>query len=160
METRNATGAGMSNADVLKMAAACLGPDVIVGYIRQSPSRSFDLLIDSLIALKKAHIPDGVVAAMQQVSTPSPAAIGSPATPRIPDPQIPTPPEANAFYSVSPSGKLKMLGVGKPDIGSGRSTITEGNQAYYQLFGALIQLFSQFILAIFHQLADSCCPSQ
>jgi hypothetical protein len=38
-----ATGAGMSNADVLKMASAGLGADVIVGAIRQASSHNFDL---------------------------------------------------------------------------------------------------------------------
>jgi hypothetical protein len=131
-----ATGAGMGNADVLKMATAGLAADVIVGAIRQAPSHNFDLSIDGLIALKRANVPDAVVAAMQQSSPPASASVGSPAAARIPDSKIPAPPEAKAFYSVGASGKLTMLEVGKPDIVSGRDTLTEGSQVYYKLFGA------------------------
>jgi hypothetical protein len=132
-----AAGGGMSNADILKMASAGLGPDVIVGAIRQATAHNFDLSIDSLIALKTAKVPDAVVAAMQQASTPTSAAAGgAPATPRIPDSKIPIPPEAKAFYTVSPTGKLTMLEVGKPDAVAGRTTLIDGGQVYYQLFGA------------------------
>jgi len=131
-----AAGAGMSNADVLKMVAAGLGPEVIIGSIRQASSHNFDLSIDSLIVLKRANVPDAVVAAMQQANAPASAQAGPTAAPRIPDSKIPTPAEAQAFYSVSPSGKLTMLEVGKPDIVGGRSTLIDGNQVYYKLFGA------------------------
>ena len=130
------SGSGMGNADVLKMASAGLGPDVIIGSIRQASSHNFDLSIDSLIALKKANVPDAVVAAMQQASTSPSASTGSPVPSHIADSKIATPSEAKAFYTVSSSGKLTMLEVGKPDVVSGRTTLVDGDQIYYQLFGA------------------------
>jgi len=131
-----AGGNAMSNADVLKMVAAGLSPDLVVNAIHQAPTHNFDLSIDSLIALKQAKVPDAVVAAMQQASTPAPGPGGPAIAPHIPDSKIPTPTEAKAFYLVSPTGKLTMLEVGKPDADAARKTLIDGEQIYLSLFGA------------------------
>jgi len=131
-----AGGPVMGNADVLKMVAAGLSPELIANAIHQAPAHNFDLSIDSLIALKQAKVPDPVVAAMQQASTPAPTPAGPPTPVRIPDSKIPMPTEAKAFYSVSPAGKLTMLEVGKPDADAARKTLIDGEQIYLSLFGA------------------------
>ena len=56
----------MANATVVKMVGAGLGPDVVIGAIRGAKTATFDVSADALIALKKAHVPDTVIAAMQE----------------------------------------------------------------------------------------------
>jgi hypothetical protein len=129
-------GSTMTNADVIKMAAAGLGSDVIAGYIRQAPAHNFDLSIDSLIALKKAGVPDAAVAAMQMSNSATTATSTSSGPARVPDSKIPVPPDASAFYAVDTRGRLVRLEAGKADLVDGRNTITEGGQVYYKLFGA------------------------
>jgi hypothetical protein len=127
-------GKVMTNADVVKMAAAGLSGDIIANTIRQAPSHSFDLSIDGLIALKKASVPDVAVAAMQQASSAVTAA--PPGTTRVPDSKISVPPDTSVFYAVDARGRLVRLEAGKADKVDARDTLTEGAQVYYKLFGA------------------------
>lgn len=82
-QDRTAPGADsrMTNADILKLVAAGLSESVIITSIRQAPIKDFDLTVTGLIALKKAHVSEGVIAAMQEKATPiaSAPAPGSPA---------------------------------------------------------------------------------
>jgi hypothetical protein len=127
-------GKVMTNADVVKMAAAGLSGDIIANTIRQAPGHSFDLSIDGLIALKKAGVPDIAVAAMQQSSS---AATTTPSSvPHVPDSKIPVPPDTSVFYAVDAGGRLVRLEAGKADKVDARDTLTEGAQVYYKLFGA------------------------
>jgi hypothetical protein len=130
------SGPAMTNAEVLKLASAGLSADVIVNAIQQASSRSFDLSIDGLIALKKAGVPDAAVAAMQQTKSAATNS-GAPSGPaHIPDSKIPVPPELSAFYAVDARGRLARLEAGKADLVDARNTLTEGGQVYYKLFGA------------------------
>jgi hypothetical protein len=54
----------LTNADVVAMSKADLGDDIITGKILQAPAEKLDVSTDSLIALKKAGISKGVMAAM------------------------------------------------------------------------------------------------
>lgn len=53
----------LDNAAVVRMVGAGLGADVVTLKIERSQAR-FDTSADALIALKAAHVPDGVIRAM------------------------------------------------------------------------------------------------
>ena len=53
----------LTNAQVVELSHAGLGPDAIVAKIRASASR-FDISTDALVALKRAGVADPVIAAM------------------------------------------------------------------------------------------------
>jgi len=129
-------GSAMSNADVIKLASAGLSGDIIANAIRQAASQNFDLSLDGLIALKKAGVPDAAVSAMQQFKSTTTTS-GTPSGPaHVPDSKIPVPPDVSAFYAVDGRGKLVRLEASKADLVDARSTVTEGGQVYYKLFGA------------------------
>jgi hypothetical protein len=58
----------VTNADVLKLAAAGLPDSVILAKINSSPC-SFDLSTDALVALKQAGVPDPIIEVMMTVGT-------------------------------------------------------------------------------------------
>jgi hypothetical protein len=58
--------AGMTNDDVIKMAAAGLSEQIITNAIREEQVTTFDVSTAALISLKTAHVPDGAIAAMQE----------------------------------------------------------------------------------------------
>jgi hypothetical protein len=66
-----AQAAAMTNADVVNMVRAGLSEDVIRRAIRQAAARSFDLGPTGLIDLKKAGVPDSVIAVMQGAGSPA-----------------------------------------------------------------------------------------
>jgi hypothetical protein len=127
--------AAMTNADVIKLVAAGLSSDVIVGTIRQSASKSFDMSIDGLIALKKATVPDAVISAMQQSAAPALTTSQS-ASQSIPDSRIPEPGDIGVFYYVNAAGSLVRLEPTKVQITHEHQDMFEGNQVEYKLYGA------------------------
>jgi len=134
----------MTNADVVKLVSAGLSAEIVSSSIRQASAHNFDLSVDSLIVLKKGNVPDAVISTMQQFSGTGANAGG--ATPTgsstqvavgpIPDSSIPQPKDNGVFYFVNPDGRLTRLEIGKPDLVGGRTTLVEGNQLFYKLFGA------------------------
>jgi hypothetical protein len=63
------TASKMTNDDVVQLVAAGLSEPVIITSIRQAPTKDFDLSPTGLIALKKANVPDAVIAVMQEKPT-------------------------------------------------------------------------------------------
>ncbi|HUW39951.1 MAG TPA: YXWGXW repeat-containing protein [Rectinemataceae bacterium] len=57
------TAPGAATADVLRMAAAGVGPDVLLAYVRGSKA-PFDLSADDIIALTRAKVEPQVIQAM------------------------------------------------------------------------------------------------
>jgi hypothetical protein len=66
---RAAAPAGLSVEDVIKLAKAGLGEDIILQQIKKK-NRPFDLTTDQLIALKTANVSDRIVAFMLDPSQP------------------------------------------------------------------------------------------
>lgn len=60
----------MTNDEVIQLVTASLSEQVIITSIRQATTRDFDLTTAGLIALKKASVPDAVIAVMQEKGTP------------------------------------------------------------------------------------------
>lgn len=60
----------LTNADVLKLVQAKLSAPVIVQTIKTAPTASFSLAPDDLIALKAKGVPDAVISAMLDRTTP------------------------------------------------------------------------------------------
>jgi hypothetical protein len=58
----------LTNQDVLKMAAAGLGDELIVGKIQEAPQVAFQLSVDDLVALHTAGLSERVVHAMLERS--------------------------------------------------------------------------------------------
>ena len=54
----------LRNQDVLKMVSAGLSDEIIIAKVREAPEVDFQLSIDDLVALRKAHVSDRVVGAM------------------------------------------------------------------------------------------------
>jgi hypothetical protein len=54
----------LTNADVIELANAKLGDDIVVAKIQQAPKEELDVSTDSLLALKKAGVGNAVVDAM------------------------------------------------------------------------------------------------
>lgn len=75
-----AQNGAVTNDDITKMVAAGLSEEVIVGFVRQAPARSFDTSPAALIALKDKGVPQGVITAMLQ---PFPSASPSGAAPAV-----------------------------------------------------------------------------
>jgi hypothetical protein len=77
----------LMNQDILDMASLGLGDDVILEKIRTAPETDFATDLDSLKALKAAHVSDPVIRAMinpKAAAAPT-AAAPTPANPDIPD---------------------------------------------------------------------------
>lgn len=69
----------MTNADIIKMVAAGLSDQVIVGAVQGTEKRAFDLTPNGLVALKRASVSDAVIIAMQTAGAPAPVSIPQPA---------------------------------------------------------------------------------
>jgi hypothetical protein len=59
----------MTNEEVIQLVAAGLSEQVIITSIRQAPTKDFDVTPNGLILLKKAKVPDAVIAVMQEKGT-------------------------------------------------------------------------------------------
>lgn len=59
-----AAGAGMTNADVLKLVRAGLSDAIVIQTIRQAPVTQFDTSTDALVQLKSSGLSDAVIAAI------------------------------------------------------------------------------------------------
>src|SRR6266850_4071437 len=84
--------AGMTNKDVLDLVTVGLGDDVVIEKIRTAPQTGFDTDLESLKALKAAHVSDAVIRVMINPKaaaapvTPAPAvAAAPPANPDVPE---------------------------------------------------------------------------
>lgn len=55
---------GMTNAEVVQLVKAGFGEDLIVGRIRQSPIKSFDVSTAALVNLKTAGVSERIIATM------------------------------------------------------------------------------------------------
>lgn len=80
----------LTNQDVIDLVGLGLGDDVVIDKIRTAPDTAFDTGLDSLKALKTAHVSDAVIRVMiNPKSAAAPAAPGSataaPANPDLPD---------------------------------------------------------------------------
>jgi hypothetical protein len=80
----------VSNADLVKMVAAGLSDDLIIGAIRNASSTAFDLSVTGLIKLKAGSVSDRVIHVLFEPS-PKPAAVqpASPSGPTVPAAQTP-----------------------------------------------------------------------
>lgn len=115
------TAAGMTNQDVTKMVAAGLSESLVITAIRQAKTRSFDTSADGLVALKKAGVPDAIIAVMlnpDAVPVPAPAALPAPPSP-------------------SPS-----LGLSLPPLTAAKDNVMQPHESgiYAMLRGKLVQL--------------------
>jgi len=74
----------LTNADVVALAEAGLGDDLICAKIRESKAVNFDLSTSGLVALKKKHVSDKVIQQMmdwgKQADAPPPKTDSAPAT--------------------------------------------------------------------------------
>src|SRR5258708_150033 len=78
----------LTNQDVLDMASLGLGDNVILEKIRTAPETDFVTDMESLKALKAAHVSDQVIRLMinpKAVETPRTATEAAPANPDMPD---------------------------------------------------------------------------
>lgn len=65
-QTQSARGQSITNADVIKMVQSGVSEEIILSALRGAKDPQFDVSPSGLIGLKKAGVPDRVVAAMQQ----------------------------------------------------------------------------------------------
>jgi len=91
-----ATSASRGVADVLRMAAAGVGDDVLLAYV-QGAATTFPLTVDQIIELKNAKVGSSVIQAMishvpagsaQTSPAPAPAPVAAPTPLANPDPNI------------------------------------------------------------------------
>lgn len=61
----------LRNQDVVKMAAAGLGDEIIVAKVQEASQVDFQLSVDDLVALRKAGLSERVVHAMLERSKPA-----------------------------------------------------------------------------------------
>jgi hypothetical protein len=118
---------GLTNKDVLDLVALGLGDDVVIEKIRTAPETAFDTDLESLKALKAAHVSDAVIRVMinpKAVAAPAPVApptaAGPPANPDLPD-------DVGVYIKVR--GKLAEVSpevVGYKSGGVMKSIVTEG----------------------------------
>src|SRR2546430_4083187 len=80
---------GMTNKDVIDLAALGLGDDVVIEKIRTAPQTAFVTDLESLKALKAAHVSDAVIRVMinpkAAAASPAPTPAVAPAPPGNPD---------------------------------------------------------------------------
>jgi hypothetical protein len=94
----------LTNSDVLKMAEAGLGDEIISGKIRTSPC-NFDTSIDAILRLKAVGVSDEVIKAMVAKS-PSKEATPKPPPPA---PDDPLSPHESGIYWLANQGTRKRL---------------------------------------------------
>ena len=78
----------LTNKDVLAMVALGLGDDVVIEKIRTAPETAFDTNMESLSALKAAHVSDAVILVMinpKASAATAPGATAAPVDPNVPD---------------------------------------------------------------------------
>jgi hypothetical protein len=119
----------LTNASVVTMAQVGLGPDAIIAKIKTSPN-AFDLSTDQLIALKKAGVPDAVIAAMLNASVGGAVSASAAVDSTSPDPKAP---HAGGIY-------LLEAGPGAPhmeriDATHSNQTKSSGVLAYAFTYG-------------------------
>jgi hypothetical protein len=118
----------LTNQDILDMASLGLGDDVISEKIRSAPETDFTTDLESLKALKAAHVSDPVIrlminpkaAAAQPPATAAPANVAAPANPDVPE---------DVGIYVKLSGKLSEVSpevVGYKTGGVLKSLATQG----------------------------------
>jgi hypothetical protein len=73
----SSTSSRLTNAEVIQLVSGGLSATVIAASIRQTASVAFDLTPAGLIALKKAGVPDAVIAAMQERNGVAAAAVAA-----------------------------------------------------------------------------------
>lgn len=110
-----ATAAPMSNDDVVKLAKAGFGAELIEAKIKQAGAVDFKLEIDDLTKLKAAGVPQPVIAAMLQRSTAgssgeNPGTAPAPSGPR----QVGVGPNGMPVYS--DIGRVKLVSAGHADL--------------------------------------------
>jgi hypothetical protein len=115
----------LSNQDILDMVSLGLGDDVILEKIRTAPETDFATDLDSLKALKAAHVSDPVIRGMI-----NPKATAAPAAPSAaaPAPANPDMPEDAGVY-IKVRGKLNEVSpevVGYKSGGVMKSFATQG----------------------------------
>jgi hypothetical protein len=118
--------AGLTNKDILDLVALGLGDDVVIEKIRSAPETVFETDLESLKALKEAHVSDALIrvminpklAAPSTPTTSAPTAV--PANPDLPD-------DVGVYIKVR--GKLVEVSpeiVGYKSGGVMKSIVTEG----------------------------------
>ncbi len=100
----------LTNADILKMVAAKLGDEVIIGKIKNSPG-NFDTSIDAVLKLKAAGASDAVIHAMVEASPAAKAVVKEEtAKEPAPDPNDPkSPHEPGIYLYLEKSSVTKMV---------------------------------------------------
>ena len=117
----------LTNASVVAMVNAGLGPDTIIAKIRASAT-SFDLSTDQLVALKKQNVPDVVLAAMLNAG--SGAVTTNAAGSNSADP---TAPHASGIYLLEPDHAPPQME--HMDATVANETKTSGVLAYAFTYG-------------------------
>ena len=99
----NGGGEVLTNDSIMSLVAAGLGPDTLVAKISASRG-NYDTSTNGLIQLKKANVPDAVIAAMVNRSK-SPVMANASLDNRNPDPMAPHSP---GIYLLDPRGPGQM----------------------------------------------------
>jgi len=118
---------GMTNKDVIDLAALGLGDDVVIEKIRTAPQTAFATDLESLKALKAAHVSDAVIRVMINPKAAAASPAPTPAVTAAP-PANPDVPEEVGVYIKMP-GKLIEVApevVGYKTGGVMKSIATQG----------------------------------
>src|SRR5689334_3352042 len=125
--SQDGSKAKLSNQDILDMVSMGLGDDVILEKIRTAPETGFATDLESLKALKAAHVSDPVIRAM--INPKMAAAAAGPAAsataPATPNPDLPE--DAGVYIKVR--GKLNEVApevVGYKSGGVMKTLATQG----------------------------------
>jgi hypothetical protein len=122
----SSASAGMTNDDVVGLAGAGLGDDVIIAKIRKSPTTNFDTSVAGLKALRTAGVSSRVIQVMIDPSA-APAPAATVAAVPVNDPDDPMSPHTGFFLETTgPDGKMHLVkilltnnsGVKGPSFGS------------------------------------------
>ncbi len=116
----------MTNADVIALASAGLGDDIIVTKIHAAPATSFDTSVEGLKALKSAGVSSTVIRVMIDPSAPLAApASAVTAAASVADPDSPESPHSPGIYIQAP-GKDGQLHLVKLDHITSKGTKSSG----------------------------------
>jgi hypothetical protein len=92
---------GLTNTDIIKMQSAGLGESVILSSVNTEPS-AYDTSTDGLLALKKAGVPDTIIAAMITRNAAMKSGVANPAGTNLSTPAPTGPPsgvdEVGVYY--------------------------------------------------------------
>ena len=101
----------MANDDVIQLIAAGISEPITIATVRRTAKKNFDLGPQGLIALKRASVSDGVIAAMQERPIPAAARQARESTAvSAPLPPAPPPPPQN------PCAGIEVMGLYKVDM--------------------------------------------